>query len=170
MPVSPAASGASSTEAPSRFGQWLLRFALHRWFRLTRGMTLGVRVAVFDAAGRVFLVRHTYVPGWHLPGGGIEPGQTAREAVAAELREEGNLVVEEEPRLFGVYLNRTSAPRDHVVLYVVRRFRQSGPRRPDREIAECGFFPLDGLPPATTAATRRRLGEIAASLPPAPEW
>ena len=38
--------------------------------RLTRGMTLGVRALVIDPDGRIFLVKHSYVSGWHLPGGG----------------------------------------------------------------------------------------------------
>ena len=33
-------------------------------------------------------------------------------------------------------------------------------KRPDREIAEARFFPLDGLPENTTPATRRRLAEL----------
>ncbi|HRE19864.1 MAG TPA: NUDIX domain-containing protein, partial [Rhabdaerophilum sp.] len=67
------------------------RRLIHRWFMLRRGMTLGVRAAVLDGAGRVFLVRHAYIEGWHLPGGGVERGQSARAALEAELREEANI-------------------------------------------------------------------------------
>ncbi len=148
----------------------LLRSALHVWFRLTRGMTMGVRAMVLDAEGRVFLVRHSYIPGWHLPGGGIEAGQSAREALAMELHEEGSIVLESEPVLFGVYLNRHAAPRDHVLLYIVRGFRQTAPRLPDREIVETGFFALDALPEGTTRGTRRRLDEVLAGAEPAQVW
>src|SRR5438552_10539353 len=44
------------------------------WFRLRRGMTLGVRAAVFDEEGRIIMVRHRYAPGWLLPGVGVERG------------------------------------------------------------------------------------------------
>ncbi len=56
---------------PSWRVRFLTRFA-HLYFALARGMTLGVRAACFDDAGRVFLVRHSYLPGWHLPGGGLD--------------------------------------------------------------------------------------------------
>jgi len=39
-----------------------------RYRRLFHALTLGVRGAVIDEHDRVFLVRHTYVRGWHLPG------------------------------------------------------------------------------------------------------
>jgi len=55
-----------------------LFFERHR-----RGMTLGIRVAVLDGADKVFLIRHSYVPGWHFPGGGVEPGETIRQALPA---------------------------------------------------------------------------------------
>jgi len=56
-------------------------------------MTLGVRGLVIDADRRIFLITHTYVPGWHLPGGGVEPGETLIEALARELVEEGNIEI-----------------------------------------------------------------------------
>lgn len=172
--VSPLGAAASSGSFPPvvRLSprERALRWLFHRWFRLTRGMTMGVRAAVLDGEGRVFLVRHTYMPGWHLPGGGIEGGQCAREALDMELSEEGHIRLLGEPELFGVYQNRVAAPRDHVLLYVVRAFEQERPRLPDRELAETGFFPLCALPDETTPATRRRLREVLEGLAPAPFW
>lgn len=138
--------------------------------RFTRGMTLGVRAIVLDDGGRVFLVRHSYVRGWHLPGGGVDAGETLDAAMRRELREEANIAATGEARLLGVYLNRRASRRDHVAVYVLRHFRQDGPRTPDREIVEAAFFPLDALPEETTAATRRRIREAMDGLPPALEW
>src|SRR5918998_367243 len=137
-----------------------IRRLLHLYWRYSRGMTLGVRAAAINASGQVFLVRHTYVPGWHLPGGGVEPGETALVALGRELREEAAIEITGGARLQGVYLNVHASERDHVLVYVVRDFRVLEAKRPDREIAEAGFFPLDALPEDTTPATRRRLQEI----------
>lgn len=143
---------------------------LHLYFRFSRGLTLGVRAAVLTPSGEVLLVRHTYTPGWHMPGGGVETGETVREALVKELREEANIVLTGEARLHGLFFNRKTSRRDHVAVFVVRAFTQTEPKRPDREIAEIGFFPLDALPPATTPATRRRLAEIVDGAVPAQDW
>lgn len=141
--------------------------AIKRLGLLTRAMTLGVRAAVIDGEGRVFLVRHTYVPGWYLPGGGIERGETAREALERELIEEGRIRLTGAPELRSFHHNRG---RDHVAFYVVRDFAQDGPKAPDLEIAEAGFFRRDGLPPGTTPATRARLAEVFEGVAAASSW
>src|ERR1700730_663164 len=102
-----------------------LRRVLHFYWRFARGLTLGVRALVIDEAGRIFLVKHSYVRGWHLAGGGVEAGETLTEAIARELHEEGNIDVTEPPRLYGVFFNDRDSRRDHVALFVVRGSRQS---------------------------------------------
>ncbi|MGV1789313.1 NUDIX domain-containing protein [Rhizobium lusitanum] len=143
--------------------------ALHVYFALTRSMTLGVRAACFDQEGRIFLVRHSYIAGWHMPGGGVERHETVEQALAKELREEGNLVISGRPQLFHVYFNNHTSKRDHVVFYRVD-VTQSAPRKPDREIVESGFFPVDALPPQTTKATYRRLKELEGAEAPSNYW
>lgn len=144
----------------SRWGRLRGRL-FHLYFRIKRPMTLGVRALVYDSASNsVFLIRHTYVPGWQLPGGGVETGETLQEALAKELMEEGNIMLTDAPNLFAVYFNRGASVRDHVVLYVCNSFNQTAPKVPDHEIAEGGFFPLDALPPGTTRATKDRLAEV----------
>jgi ADP-ribose pyrophosphatase YjhB (NUDIX family) len=147
----------------------MLMRVVHIYFALARGMTMGVRAACFDAEGRVFLVRHSYVPGWHMPGGGLERNETAEEGLIKELREEGNLKVIGVPELFQVYFNTSASRRDHVVFYRVT-VEQTAPRLPDREIVECGFFAPDALPEGTTAATHRRLAELSGERQPDHFW
>jgi len=147
-----------------------IRRVLHLYWRLSRGMTLGVRAVVVDAAGRVFLVKHSYVTGWHLPGGGVEPDETALEALTRELREEGNIEVTAAPKLHGVYFNERVSRRDHVVLFVVRAFRQTAEPVPDREIVAHGFFAPRELPQDTTSSTRARIAEVLDGAPIPERW
>jgi ADP-ribose pyrophosphatase YjhB (NUDIX family) len=161
------------TEKPPEMRSWKTRLVtrlMHGYFGFARGMTMGVRAACFDDKGRILLVRHSYVPGWHMPGGGLERRETAFAALVKELREEGNLELTDPPELFHVYSNRLTSKRDHVLFYRCRNVRQTVPRKPDLEIVEAGFFALDDLPKDTTAATHRRLAELSGNLPPADFW
>jgi 8-oxo-dGTP pyrophosphatase MutT (NUDIX family) len=138
--------------------------------RLMRGMTLGVRALVIDAERRIFLVKHSYVSGWYLPGGGVEPGETLIDALIRELREEGNLEPTAPPLLHGMFLNARLSARDHVAVYVVRDFRQLGEPVPNLEIIAHRFFPLDELPNDTTAPTRARIIEVIGGAPISEYW
>lgn len=148
----------------------LLVRLLHGWGRLTRGVTLGVRAVVIDGTGAILLLRHTYVPGWHLPGGGVEAGETAEAALLRELEEEVAVTPTAPPRLHGLLLNRHLGARDHVVVYVVDRYAQAAASLPNREIAEIGFFAPDALPGDTSPATRRRIAEVLAGTGAAAHW
>ncbi len=143
---------------------------LHLYWRFTRGMTLGVRGVVLDAGGQVFLVRHGYTPGWHFPGGGVEPGESLVGALARELKEEGNIRLVGTPPLHGIFQNPGAAGRDHVAVFVVREFEWLAPPRPSWEIAEAGFFPLNDLPEGASEGTRRRLEEILYGAPLGISW
>ena len=138
----------------------LLRPFVHFYWRWSRGATLGVRALVIDGSGRIFLVKHSYIDGWHLPGGGVETGETLRTALARELAEEGNIKLTAPPVLHGVFFNKRVPRRDHVALFIVRGFLQEAPPRPDIEIVEHGFFALDALPADVSRATRARLAEV----------
>ena len=159
-----------SLSATRRTLEPALRRALHAYWRFARAMTLGVRALVIDGDGRIFLVKHSYVSGWHLPGGGVEAGETLAEALARELREEGNIEITAQPRLHGLFFNNRASRRDHVALFVVRAFRQSAARVPDREIVAHGFFAPDALPNDTTAATRARIIEVLGGAPVSERW
>jgi ADP-ribose pyrophosphatase YjhB (NUDIX family) len=147
-----------------------IRRLLHMFWRFSRGMTLGVRGVVVKEDGTVFLVKHSYVTGWHLPGGGVEVGESVVEALARELAEEGNIALADAPQLHGVFHNATDSPRDHVVVFVVRGFRQDALPLPGREIIEHGFFAVDALPPEATPGTRRRIAEVFCGAPIAARW
>ena len=147
-----------------------LRRVFHLYWRFARGMTLGVRAVVLDGDDRVFLVKHSYVSGWHLPGGGVEVGETFREALRRELAEEGRIELAGEPPLHGLFLNSHVSRRDHVAVYVIRQFRQDRLPEANREIVACGFFDATALPEETTRGTRLRIAEVLEGREPAATW
>lgn len=138
--------------------------------RLGRGMTLGVRAMLLEADG-IVLVQHTYLPGWYLPGGGVEPGETAAQAAAREAAEEAGAALATAPELFGLYHNPQADRRDHVALFVCRDWTLAPHRRKHNfEIAAVDTFRLDALPPGATRATRARIAEVLQGAPQAETW
>lgn len=154
---------------------WRIRYepfltpVFRTWWRMRRSMTLGVRGIACDQAGRVLLVRHTYAKGWHFPGGGVERGEAATDALAREMAEEGGVAVQGAPELLGVYSNHDVFPNDHIVLYRVRDWSPCAPSE-DYEIAERGFFAPDDLPVEATGGTRRRMAEVFGDAEVSAKW
>lgn len=152
------------------FFEKLIRRALQRYWRYSRGLTLGAQGVVLDGENRVLLVRHTYRPGWHFPGGGVERDETLEDALRRELREEAGVTLTRPPELFGLYANHRQFPGDHIALFVVRGWEQRSAPRPNMEIAEQAMFPWDALPEQVTPPARERLREILASEPRSEHW
>jgi ADP-ribose pyrophosphatase YjhB (NUDIX family) len=139
------------------------------YFRALEPSILGVR-ALIVRDDQVMLVRHTYQPGWYLPGGRVDRGETAHRAMCREVEEECGLLVRG-ARLMGIYSNRELNRNDHIMLYVVEDFAQGRMKRRYRlEIDEARFFPIAELPEGTTPATRRRLRELAGDRPSDEYW
>ena len=143
---------------------------VHFYWRWSRGATLGARAIVIDGTGRVFLVKHSYVDGWHLPGGGVETGETVLTALARELAEEANIKLTTTPVLHGVFFNKRISRRDHIALFIVREFHQEAPPQPNREIVDHGFFALNALPADVSRGTRARIAEVFGSAAVSELW
>jgi len=148
----------------------LLNIALQRYWRMSRGLTLGAQGLVLGEDGGILLVRHTYRPGWHFPGGGVERHETAEQALIRELKEEAGVIVSGPVELFGLYANFRVLPSDHVALFVVRMWEQLEITGPNHEIAEQAFFKPDALPQELNMSTHRRILEVLEGTPRNPMW
>jgi len=132
-------------------------------------MTIGVRAILIDG-DKVLLVKHSYIPGWHFPGGGVDKGETIEEGMRREVFEETGYRVNGAPVVFQTYLNTLPPHRDHIVLYVCREFDIDVPFKPNSEIVACQWFDLHDLPKDTSKATRARIGEVSGERPKARQW
>jgi 8-oxo-dGTP pyrophosphatase MutT (NUDIX family) len=88
-----AANGAGLKRLIARLRLYPLAALLYEgWRRLARPHTHGALVAIW-CEGELLLVETSYRRSWSLPGGGIERGETARQAAVRELAEEVGLRV-----------------------------------------------------------------------------
>ena len=129
-------------------------------WKVTRPRTIGVRALLLGPDGRVALVRHTYIDGWYLPGGGVKKGEGITQALHRELAEEVAVTGATVERVLGVYHNRGEGKDDHVIVYVVRATDAALRGADALEVAEVDWFAADTLPDGTTPATRRRIAEF----------
>ncbi|KAB2851421.1 MAG: NUDIX domain-containing protein [Hyphomicrobiaceae bacterium] len=147
-----------------------VRRLIQRYWRLSRGLTMGAQGIVVAPGPKILLVRHGYRSGWHLPGGGVEFNETALAALYRELEEEAGVVPAETPCLHGIFGNFEIFPGDHVAVYVVRAWDQPSQPKPGHEIVETRFFGLDELPENLAAGARRRLAEVFEGKPRGETW
>jgi len=141
----------------STFGRGLFYAVFLTLKALMARVVLGVNALVMDEAGRVLLVRHGYQPGWQLPGGGVDGGETPDMAIRRELEEEiglsGGVI-----RPCGQYTRRVLWMHQLVLLY-----RAEGAAiafQPSLEIREILWVDPAAPPAGLSAGTRRRLAEL----------
>ncbi len=121
-----------------------------------------------DGQGRVLLVRHSYIDGWHFPGGGVDCGEAPENAVVREMEEEVGLAESTAPTFVALYSQRVLWITNVIVLYRLRNARIDF--KPNVEIREAQFFDPANLPEGTTDATRRRIAELNGDVPRTPYW
>lgn len=91
----------------------------------------------------ILLVKRKDIPLWVLPGGGIDPHETAEQAIRRETLEETGLTVEIERKCAEYTPINTLASFTTVFICQVK----GGKVRLSSETADIQFFPLQKLPP-----------------------
>lgn len=135
---------------------------------LVSPVALGVCAIVEDAEGKILLVKHSYQPGWLLPGGGVGRGEPPEEALARELKEEVGFLAGSEPEFVRLYTRRAGWATNVIALYRIRGAVIDFKR--NFEIRETAFFAADALPADTPGPVRRRIAEVFAGAESSPYW
>lgn len=126
-----------------------------------RPIRMGVRVVMVEE-GKAWLVRHTYLSGWFLPGGGLNKWESLDQAARREAREETGAELGK-ISLAGVFTSYAQWKTDHTAVFVCEDFKFIG--KSDAEIAELQAFSLNELPEETyplhrTLLVKYRDGQI----------
>jgi ADP-ribose pyrophosphatase YjhB (NUDIX family) len=138
------------------------------WQAVVAPVAFGAHAMIEDGEGRVLLVRHTYIPGWHFPGGGVNRGEPARDAVARELKEEIGLKSFAACGLFGLYTRKHLWATNVIALFHIQG--ATFEFRPNTEIAQAEFYPLHAPPAGTGAGALRRFEERASGKQKSGYW
>jgi ADP-ribose pyrophosphatase YjhB (NUDIX family) len=107
---------------------------------------VGAHAAVFDAGGRILLVRRADDGKWCLPCGWVEPNESPEETVVREAREETGLEVEV-VRLIGVYTRRANSghgPHSAIAIGYLCEAR-GGRFALSHEIREVGYYRIEDV-------------------------
>jgi len=115
---------------------------------ILRRPVVGVAVVARVPDGRWLLIRRADTGEWALPGGTLEWGETIRELIPRELREEAGVDTRSIGRLVGVFSSPGRDPRFHAVTIVVCCDVEMPTRPPQNflEILEVGVFGDSDLP------------------------
>lgn len=120
----------------------VLYFFYKMYCFIFRPIRMGVRV-VLQEGPNVWLIRHTYLSGWYLPGGGIKKWESLDQAARREAREETGAELGE-VSLLGVFTSYRQWKTDHTSVFLCKDFKFVGGS--DAEIAELKLFPITQLP------------------------
>src|SRR5574338_197276 len=124
---------------------------------IVRPVTVGVRIMLIRGE-QILLIRHSYIKGWYLPGGGLKRGETLEQAARREALEEAGATLGK-ISLMGIYSKLERIKSDHNAVFVCTDFEWED--KHDAEVAEIRFFSITELPEDLRAGQRRRIEEYA---------
>ncbi|MFN8380402.1 MAG: NUDIX domain-containing protein [Anaerolineales bacterium] len=131
----------------------ILYFGFKVYCFIFRPVRMGVRVVLLQD-NNVWLIRHTYLSGWFLPGGGLKRNETLEQAARREAKEETGAELGG-VTLLGIFSSFIQWKTDHTAVFLCKDFKITG--KSDGEIAEMRLFPLKSLPDATFSSHRKLL-------------
>lgn len=139
-----------------RFGLRVGYRVLRMSWRLRHPVSLGVRLLLVDD-GEILLVKHTYRPGWFLPGGRPDRGESLAHTARREAQEEAG-VQTDGVELLGMVSHLPSWRSDHVAIFRANSFD----RQPTSsgEIERVEMFSLNALPDDTSDEARAVLQKL----------
>jgi 8-oxo-dGTP diphosphatase len=120
--------------------------------------TVSVAAIVVNDKREVLLLNHVLRPhsGWGYPGGFLDAGESATDAIKREIKEETGIELEE------LKLYRVLVRGNHVeIVFSARPVGE--PQVLSSEIYELGWFATDALPEGTTIAQKMMIGEVLAT-------
>ena len=133
----------------------------------------GVAAVILDGQGRILLQRRSDNGLWGLPGGSVEIGDSVRDAIIREVREETGLLVDV-VRLIGVYSDPkfqvVRYPDGHVVHYVSSLFAcriLEGGLQTCEETLDLRFFDAESIPDDLVPMHRIRIQDAMMENPAA---
>ena len=117
--------------------------------------TVSVTAIVINDKREVLLLNHVIRPksGWGFPGGFLDAGEQARDAVQREVREETGIGLE------NLQLRRVFVRGRHVEIAFSAR-PVGEPRVLSSEIYELGWFGIEQLPEGTTLGLKMLIQEV----------
>lgn len=155
----------------STFGFYARRFGLALGLTGRAYLTpvaFGAHAIAEDDQGRVLLVRHSYVRGWHFPGGGVGAGEPADVAVIRELKEEVGLAGFTSCEFYSLYTRKVGPATNVIALYRIKGVEIAF--EPNLEIRKVIWADPANPPEDTSPGTRRRLAELTGKTAISPYW